>query len=57
VLVEAQSSSNELTSAAKDDLLAKHTQTVRYELEAALKLSDWDSLEGLFLVSYVAIYF
>lgn len=37
--------------------MSKHFKVVKYEIEAALKLVDWDSLDGLFKVSVRSHYF
>ncbi|KAF2762127.1 SPO22-domain-containing protein [Pseudovirgaria hyperparasitica] len=38
---------SELAPTARDDLVAKHTQVLTYELEALLKLADWSSIDEL----------
>lgn len=38
----------ELSGATQDDILSKQLQIVKLELEAALKLQQWDDLEELF---------
>ncbi|KAF1989013.1 SPO22-domain-containing protein [Aulographum hederae CBS 113979] len=40
--------STTLTTGAKADLKAKYMHMIKFELEAALKLSKWEDLDGLF---------
>lgn len=35
---------------ARDDLIAKYFQIIKFELEAALKLEDWNAMDDLFQV-------
>jgi hypothetical protein len=35
---------------AKDDLIAKYFQIIKFELEAVLKLEDWNAMDDLFQV-------
>lgn len=39
---------DQLSGPAQDDMLSKQLQVVKLELEAALKLQQWDDLEELF---------
>lgn len=39
---------NRLSESAKADIISKHFQVVKLELEAALKLRKWDELDELF---------
>lgn len=39
---------DELDESAKSDMISKHFQVVKLELEAVLKLQKWDQLDELF---------
>lgn len=43
-----QLQANTLDETAQADVISKHFQVIKLELEAALKLEDWDSLDNLF---------
>jgi hypothetical protein len=38
------------SDSAKDDLIAKYFQIIKFELEAVLKLEDWNAMDDLFQV-------
>ncbi|KAF2839609.1 SPO22-domain-containing protein [Patellaria atrata CBS 101060] len=40
--------SDDLNDPARDDLISKHFELVKFELESTLKLSDWDAMDELF---------
>jgi hypothetical protein len=51
-LVASQLENSTLGEAAKADLTAKHLDSVKYSLEATLRLSRWDDIEPLFQASW-----
>lgn len=51
-LVSSQLESSSLGQAAREDLIAKHLDSVKYSLEATMRLSNWDEIEPLFQASW-----
>jgi hypothetical protein len=43
----------ELSDTAKEDLISKHFQLIKFSLEASLKLSDWESMDALFAKCWI----
>ncbi|QDS73641.1 hypothetical protein FKW77_002299 [Venturia effusa] len=51
-LVSLQLENSSLGQPARDDLIAKHLDSVKYSLEATMRLSKWDDIEPLFQASW-----
>ncbi|TID24359.1 SPO22-domain-containing protein [Venturia nashicola] len=51
-LISSQLENSELGQAAREDLIAKHLDSVKYSLEATMRLSKWDEIEALFQASW-----
>jgi hypothetical protein len=47
-LIAEEMNINSLSEAVKADLVAKHIQSIKFELEATLRLNRWDDLAELF---------
>jgi hypothetical protein len=47
-IIAEQIEIDSLSDAMKVDLINKHTQSIKFELEAALRLNKWDELSALF---------
>jgi hypothetical protein len=51
-LVSSQLENSGLGKDAREDMIAKHLDSVKYSLEATLRLSKWDDIESLFQASW-----
>lgn len=51
-MVSSQLENASLGQAAREDLIAKHLDSVKYSLEATMRLSKWDEIEPLFQASW-----
>jgi hypothetical protein len=49
-LIEAHLETDSLGDATKTDLIGKHFEAVKFELEAVLRLGQWDEIDNLFQV-------
>jgi hypothetical protein len=49
-MIEVQLQVEGIGDATKVDLISKHFEAVKYELEAVLRLEQWDAIESLFQV-------
>ncbi|KAF2017110.1 SPO22-domain-containing protein [Aaosphaeria arxii CBS 175.79] len=47
-LIDEELGKESYSESARDDLLAKHSQVIKLELEAVLKLKKWDEFEEVF---------
>jgi hypothetical protein len=49
-LIVGHLETNSLGDATKADLIGKHFEVLKYELEAVLRLEQWDEIDKLFQV-------
>lgn len=51
-LISSQLENTSLGQPAREDLISKHLDSVKYSLEATMRLSKWDEIEPLFQASW-----